>query len=363
MSHTVTHSHTQTTVAKLPGGEDNPPLNDNNHQPAKGPPKVRKNTKKKKGAQAPQMAGTEDTGQGSRANQPEEERLMPGILQTSQMLESTKKTTERVSEAINNLLSPLTPQLTEHDNSKILTNLFSHLRTKSPLIQVYMEGTAPALRIHYGDEIPMDPWMALATINEFLDGIQHQWLNYNQGPERFHNHGINPGQHQAAIIDWIRWAITAQEIKEPTSRASGPITIPPILIKMEGQQSQYFSSTHTKGKEPLRGDQNAPMGAGSSQGRLAPSMPNHPAYLSGWSLDIICHISKTHPLVQVYTVLYRSIQSCRPTARSLTICTSLYRVCIGLYRSVIGNHYLYKSVPALYQLCTELYRFIKVCNR
>ena len=56
-----------------------------------------------------------------------------------------------------------------------------------------MEGAAPALRIHYGDEIPMDPQMALVIINEFLDGIQHQWLNYNQGPKRFHNHGINPG--------------------------------------------------------------------------------------------------------------------------------------------------------------------------
>ena len=81
---------------------------------------------------------------------------MLGILQTSQTLESTKRTTERVSEAVNDLLSPLTPQLTEHDNSRILTDLFSCLRTESSLIQVYMEGAAPALRIHYGDEIPMD---------------------------------------------------------------------------------------------------------------------------------------------------------------------------------------------------------------
>ena len=109
MSHTVTHSHTQTTAAKPPGGEDDPPPNDNNRQPAKGPSEAQKNTKKKKGAQAPQMAGTEDTGQGSRANQPEEERLMPGTLQTFQTLESTERTAERVSEAINNPLSPLTP--------------------------------------------------------------------------------------------------------------------------------------------------------------------------------------------------------------------------------------------------------------
>ena len=205
---------------------------------------------------------------------------MPGTLQTSQVLESTERTTERVSEAINNPLTPLTPQLTKHDNSRILTDPFSHLRTKSPLIQVYMEGAAPALRIYYRNEIPMDPRMALATVNKFLDGIQHQWLNYNQGPKRFHNHGINPGQHQAVIIDWIRQAIAAQEVEEPTSRASSPITMSSISIKMEGQQSQYFSSTPIKGKEPLRGDRNAPMGAGSSQGRLAPSMPNCPAYLS-----------------------------------------------------------------------------------
>ena len=215
---------------------------------------------------------------------------MPGTLQTSQTLESTERTAERVSEAVNNPLSPLTPQLTEHDNSRILTDPFSRLRTESPLIQVYMEGAAPALRIHYGDEIPMDPQMALATVNKFLDGIQHQWLNYDQGPERFHNHGINPGQHQAAIIDWIRQVIATQEVEELTSRASSPITIPPISIKIEGQQSQYFSSTPTKGKEPLRGDRNAPIGTGSSQGRLAPSMPNCLAYLSGQSSDIICHL-------------------------------------------------------------------------
>ena len=71
------------------------------------------------------------------------------------------------------MLSPLTPQLTKHDNSRILTDLFSHLKIKSPFIQVYTEGAAPALRIHYRDEIPMDPWMALAIINKFLDGIQH----------------------------------------------------------------------------------------------------------------------------------------------------------------------------------------------
>ena len=121
-------------MAKPPGGEGDPPPNDNNCQPVKGPPEAWKNTKKKKGAQAPQMTGTEDTGQGSRANHPKEERLMPGTLQTSQMLESTERTTERVSEALNDLLSPLTPQLTEHNNSRILTNLFSHLRTESPLI-------------------------------------------------------------------------------------------------------------------------------------------------------------------------------------------------------------------------------------
>ena len=85
MSRTVTRSHTQTTVAKPHGGEDDPPPNNNNCQPAKGPSKAWKNTKKKKGAQAPQMAGTEDTGQGLRANQPKEERLMPGTLQTSQL--------------------------------------------------------------------------------------------------------------------------------------------------------------------------------------------------------------------------------------------------------------------------------------
>ena len=94
----------------------------------------------------------------------------------------------------------------------------------------------------------MDPQIALATIKKFLDRIQHQWLNYDQGPKRFNNHGINPGQHQAVIIDQIRWAIATQEVKEPTSRASSPIIIPPILIKMEEQQFQYFSSTPTQGK-------------------------------------------------------------------------------------------------------------------
>ena len=68
MSRTVTRSHTQTTMAKPPRGEGDPPLNDNNRQSVKGPPEARKNTKKKKEAQAPQTTGTEDIGQGSRAN-------------------------------------------------------------------------------------------------------------------------------------------------------------------------------------------------------------------------------------------------------------------------------------------------------
>ena len=78
------------------------------------------------------------------------------------------------------------------------------------------------------------------TVNEFLDGIQHQWLNYSQGPKMFHNHGINPGQHQAAVIDQIRWVIATQEAEVLTSRASNLITIPPISIKMEEQQPQFF---------------------------------------------------------------------------------------------------------------------------
>ena len=117
MSCTITCSHTQTTAAKPSGDEGDPPPNDNDRQPVKGPPKAWKNTKKKKEAQAPQMAGTGDTGQESRANQPEEERLMPRILQTSQTLESTERTAERVSEVVNDLLSPLTPQPTKDQKS------------------------------------------------------------------------------------------------------------------------------------------------------------------------------------------------------------------------------------------------------
>lgn len=47
MSCTITCSHMQTTVAKLPGGESDPPPDDNNHQPEKRPLEVQKDTKKK----------------------------------------------------------------------------------------------------------------------------------------------------------------------------------------------------------------------------------------------------------------------------------------------------------------------------
>ncbi|KAF8443732.1 hypothetical protein L210DRAFT_861846 [Boletus edulis BED1] len=172
--------------------------------------------------------------------------------------------------------------MTEQDSSRIFTDLFYRPRTESPLVQVYTEGTVPVLRVQF------EEW-AIATINKFLDGIQYQWLNYGQGPEMFHNHGINPGQHQAAIINRIRRVIAAQETEEPTSRASSPMSIPPTSIKMEGQESRYLFSTPTKGKEPLKGDRGSPMDAGNRWG-LASNMPNRPTYLSGRNLDIICHM-------------------------------------------------------------------------
>ena len=58
-------------------------------------------------------------------------------------------------------------------------------------MQVYMEGAAPALTVQFRNEISMDSWLVLVTVNESLNGIQHQWLNYDQGLKMFHNHGIN----------------------------------------------------------------------------------------------------------------------------------------------------------------------------
>lgn len=81
---------------------------------------------------------------------------MPGILQTFQMLESTKKIMERIAKAVNNPLNLLTPQPIKYDNSRILTDLFSCSRTESSLMQVYMEGAAPALIVQVRNEISMD---------------------------------------------------------------------------------------------------------------------------------------------------------------------------------------------------------------
>ena len=92
------------------------------------------------------------------------------------------------------------------------------------------------------------------------------------------------------IIDQIKWVIATQDIEELASRASSPITLPSISIKMEGQQFWFFCSTSIRHEGPLRSNWDVSMGIGGSWGGLVPSILNYLAYLFRWNLDIIHYL-------------------------------------------------------------------------
>ena len=80
---------------------------------------------------------------------------MPGELTFSQMLSNVDMSLDRMIKILINSLSPLTPQQTEQESSRVLKDLISPLRTESPLTQVYTEGVTYAFKKPaWGHECP-----------------------------------------------------------------------------------------------------------------------------------------------------------------------------------------------------------------
>ena len=182
MSRIVTHSQTQATAGLPLGGKGEPPPKDNGRQSPKDPPDEKQPLKwsqKRARARQAKLSGQKPW---SKANP-----SMPGELMFSQMLSNVDMSSDRMTEILIDSLSPLTPQQTEQESSRVLKDPISPLRMESPLTQVYMEGVTPSRDRPGGMNaleervILLDPQMALATVTEFLDEIHHQWLHY--GPE------------------------------------------------------------------------------------------------------------------------------------------------------------------------------------
>ncbi|KIN98760.1 hypothetical protein M404DRAFT_31081 [Pisolithus tinctorius Marx 270] len=222
----TTCSYTRATATKPPDGGGEPPPDKNNCQKEKGPPEVRKDKKKKQKEDPTSRIIAQGANQEAGAMQPENEAPMPREFQASvTMEESTKRGTREASpaEVFIEVMSPLTPQPSELENSRVMQNPNNPQDIENPLSQVYIEGEMPSMR-ELNEEVPLDPQVALAAMNEFLENIQQQWRDYGYGPESFHNHGIDPGEHHANMIERIRRALVIENLEEQTSRASSPDT-------------------------------------------------------------------------------------------------------------------------------------------
>ncbi|KAF8546417.1 hypothetical protein OG21DRAFT_1527849 [Imleria badia] len=246
-----------------PGGDDNPPPGGGSRQPPKDPPENKKSLKKlKKGAAAPSK--TKDKGK-----QPKSSAPMPGEFQTPPLGSQLERIMKDALSEYGDTMSPLTPQCSKIEPTRITINPKPDPREESPLAQVYTEDVMPSFR---RPETPLDPQITLITISNYLEGIQRQWINYRQGPKEFHNHGVNPRFHQAQKIECLKAALTRETDDESTNRAKSSET--EIPIKRESEE--VGSSTSRDEDRGQRG--------------LAPNMLNHPAYLSRQNSDILCHL-------------------------------------------------------------------------
>ncbi|KIO04357.1 hypothetical protein M404DRAFT_26210 [Pisolithus tinctorius Marx 270] len=237
MTHT-TRSYARATATKLPDGGGEPPPEKNNRQKEKGPPEVRKDKKKKQKEDPTSRIIAQGANQEAGTMQPENEAPMPREFQASvTMEESTERGMREASlaEVFVEVMSPLTPQLSELENSRVMQNPNNPQDIENPLSRVYIEGEVPSMR-ELDEEVPLDPRVALAAMNEFLENIQQQWRDYGYGPESFHNHRIDPGKHHANMIEHIRRALTIENLEEQTSRASSPDTRTATKREEEGYQ-------------------------------------------------------------------------------------------------------------------------------
>ena len=235
MSRIVMCSQMQMTVGLLPGGKEELPPKDIGQQSPKSPPNEEQPLRRSwKRAQACQAKLS------SKKPWPKANPSIPGELTFFQMLSNINMSSDRMTDILIDSLSPLSPQQTEQESSRVLKDPTSPLRTESPLMQVYTKGIMPLRDWPEGMKtleervILLNLQMVLATVTEFLDEIHHQWLHYR--PEGPHGQPGNAGEQQATAINWMLKALDVHEISNYPSRASSPGEAP--TIKGEGQPSQ-----------------------------------------------------------------------------------------------------------------------------
>ncbi|KAI6117511.1 hypothetical protein EV401DRAFT_2072570 [Pisolithus croceorrhizus] len=166
------YAHATKSGQNKPPDGGNPPPGDNSHQAPKGPPKVQKNNKNTEELQL--LTGSTNKGMSARQlGTGALDAHIPGGLNTSTMLGSSIEQAVREStEVIRDLMSPLTPQQTELDNSWMSSNPVLVWRTQSPPIEIYDEGETRSRRENVKRDAPIDHCMAFEAINDFLESLQ-----------------------------------------------------------------------------------------------------------------------------------------------------------------------------------------------
>ncbi|KIK15230.1 hypothetical protein PISMIDRAFT_16661 [Pisolithus microcarpus 441] len=76
--------------------------------------------------------------------------------------------------------------------------------------------------------------MAFQAMNDFLESLQQQWLEY----------GVNPGVHHAEELEKYRWALTPKS----TSRMTTPDVKP--MFKREDTTPQFWLGMPVRRENP-----------------------------------------------------------------------------------------------------------------
>ncbi|KAF8551000.1 hypothetical protein OG21DRAFT_1524744 [Imleria badia] len=157
---------------------------------------------------------------------------MPGEFQTPPSESQLERIMKDTLSEYGDTMSPLTPQCSEIKLTRITIDPDLDPREESPLAQVYTEGVMPLFQ---RPETLLNPQITLTTISDYLEGIQHQWIDYGRGPKEFHNHEVNPGFHQAQKIKCLKAALTRETNDELTNRAKSLET--EILITHKSEET------------------------------------------------------------------------------------------------------------------------------
>ncbi|KAI6102471.1 hypothetical protein EV401DRAFT_2080010 [Pisolithus croceorrhizus] len=238
------YAHTAKSGQNKPPDGGNSPPDDNSHQAPKGQPDVQKNNKNTEELQPP--VGSTNKGKSTRQLRTGAPGMhMPGGLNTSMTLGSSIKQAAREStEVIRDLMSPLTPQQTELDNSWMSSNPTLVWRTQSPPIEIYDEGETPSRRENVERDAPINPRIAFEAMNDFLKSLQQQWLEYGYGPKGFNNHRVNPGTHHAEELERYRWALTTKSASRMTTLDVEP------MLKREDTIPQFWPGMPVRRENP-----------------------------------------------------------------------------------------------------------------